>query len=453
MTILFEYGEWVSIEHENALKKMLIDVWHQDEANSEELIADEEIKDTRYQPFLKFDGKQVRANNYVGFIQNGDEIIEIYPKVFRDNPDAQKDLILRHVFYWLDYCRKWKFPFTRLSLDTKDIKSFPELIINLIANQFLDTVSYHPLTMYQSVEETCQVPKGTINFKRYVSNGLGTGNYHQIECDYEPFLFDNKVNRIIKYCSRLLLDQSRIYENQRLLQEIIFILDEVEDQPCSNHDVEGVRFNPFYTDYSGLMTSCSLILKQQLYSHSTYDLSQWCILFPMEYIFEDFLAGFLQKHFTHEWKIEYQKSDKYLAQDRSGRNVFNMQHDIFLTNRKDPQTKVIVDTKYKLRDQDFKNDPKKGIAQADLYQMTSYAFRRGCNNVLLIYPNRSEKINDPDIFQINSGYPSHENINMMAIEIPFWSITDFESLPSKMNTWFSQVLTKYYQNESKNLQL
>ena len=78
----------------------------------------------------------------LNFIQNGDEVIEIYPKVFREHfpfpTKNEKALMLRHIFYWFSYCRKWKFPFNQAALNTIDIDEFPELIINLIANQFLE---------------------------------------------------------------------------------------------------------------------------------------------------------------------------------------------------------------------------------------------------------------------------------------------------------------------------
>ena len=48
----------------------------------------------------------------------------------------------------------------------------------------------------------------------------------------------------------------------------------------------------------------------------------------MEYIFEDFLAGFLENKFSKDWKIEYQKSDEYLSNIP---RVFNMQHDMCLS--------------------------------------------------------------------------------------------------------------------------
>jgi 5-methylcytosine-specific restriction enzyme subunit McrC len=122
----------------------------------------------------------------------------------------------------------------------------------------------------------------------------------------------------------------------------------------------------------------------------------------------------------------------YLAMNEAGKNIFNMQHDIFLTSKENPDLKIIVDTKYKLRDSDFKNDLKKGIAQNDLYQMVSYAFKRGCTNIILVYPNLSDNLYSPDTFEVVSGFLPNEKINVTAIEIPFWSLTNFDSLTSEM---------------------
>jgi len=428
MISLFEYGNWESIKNKNALHQMLKDIWKQRlfvNTNSE---LTEDAIDNHYQPFLQFDDNQIRANNFVGFIQNGEEVIEIYPKVFRQhfaNPsENEKMLMLRHIFYWFSYCRKWNFPFNQVSLDTIEIDEFPELIINLIANQFLETISKQPLTMYQEVEEALITPRGSINFKRYISGSLSHGNFQNIECDYEPFLFDNKVNRVIKYCSRLLMKQTKFSENLRMLQDVVFILDEVDDLHCTLHDLDKISLNTFFVDYSVLLDSCKLILSQQLYSNNTYDLSQWCLLFPMEYIFEDFLAGFLENKFSLDWKVEYQKSDEYLSNNPK---VFNMQHDIFLTSRNGAKRKVIIDTKYKIRQESFKTDPKKGVAQSDLYQMVSYAFKRGCTDIILVYPNLSDIINTADSFEIISGFDGADKVNIIAMEIPFWTMNNFNT--------------------------
>ncbi|MBZ5857572.1 McrC family protein [Flavihumibacter profundi] len=451
MALLFEYGKWESTKNKSALNQMLKDIWMQRLFVAIDSELTEDQIDNHYQPFLQFDDYQIRANNFVGFIQNGDEIIEIYPKVFREhfqNPsESEKMLMLRHIFYWFSYCRKWNFPFSQASLDTFDIEDFPELIINLIANQFLEIVSKQPLTMYQQQEEALVTPRGSINFKRYIAKSLSYGNYQAIECNYEQFLFDNTVNRVIKYCTRLLMKQTKFSENLRMLQEVVFILDEVEDLYCTNTDIDKISLNTFFDNYSKLLHSCKLILSQQLYSNNPYELSQWCLLFPMEYIFEDFLAGFLENKFSKDWNVEYQKSDEYLS---NVPKVFNMQHDIFLTSRHGEKRKIIVDTKYKLRQANFKTDPKKGVSQTDLYQMVSYALKRGCTDILLVYPNISANINPPDKFEIISGFSGADTIIIRAIEIPFSSLTDFPGLEAKLFDVLERNLTSIHDDSFNN---
>lgn len=429
MSYIFEYGEWVSAIGVTKLKHLLNNIWRQQIFAFDDFKEIDSDKENHYQPFLQFDGEKIRANNFVGFIQNGDELIEIYPKVFREDNCSDKSLMLRHIFHWFKYCRKWRFPYNQANLNNENIDKFPELIIHLIATQIFNIVSSQPLMQYQRVEETLFMPKGSVNFNRYINKSVVRGNYHQIECDYEPFLFDNKVNRIIKYCARILIQQSRFKENINLLQESLNILDEVEDTVCSIADVNSIFLNSFYQEYLLLMNTCKLVLKQQLYSNGNYDLSQWCLLFPMEYIFEDFIAGFIERYFSEKWIVDYQKSDEYLSNEP---RVFNMQHDIFLTCKKDSNRHIIIDTKYKIRDKLFKNDKKKGIAQSDLYQMVSYAYKRGCQEVFLLFPNICEELNEPDIFNINSGFKDNSTIKVTAIEVPFWSVNNFELLEKKL---------------------
>lgn len=416
MKHLFEYGHWEKVKNSKALKDLLISIWKMND-NFLEDEAEENKTDKYYQPFLSFSNDEVRAKNYVGFIQTADDLVEIYPKVFRNCPEKNKKEMLRHLFFWLSYCRKWNFRFSQAQLSELEIDEFPELIIHLISTYFLETITNQPFAMYQSIEEEMQTPRGSINFKRYIENSLSKANYQNIECDYEPFLLDNKVNRMIKYCSRLLMSQTKLAENLQILQEIISILDEVEDISFSYFDAENLIINPFFEEYNRALDYCKLILNQQLYSNDACDLSQWCLLLPMEYIFEDFVAGFLEDKFSNDWRAEYQKSNEYLS---SNPKVFQMKHDIFLTSKRTGKT-IIIDTKYKLRDKNFKKDNKKGIAQSDLYQMTSYAFRRGCTDVLLLYPNLENTKNSPDYFEICSGFNLEDKIKITAMEIPFWT--------------------------------
>ncbi len=382
------------------------------------------------QPFIDFSRKAgLKAKNYAGFIQIGEAVIEIYPKVFEKQENLSSEIVLNHLFYWLSYSEKWKLPFSAANFEPKN-RNFPEYIMWLMAKKIDEVVSTQPMSMYQEMTETLTMPKGRINFSSNMTN-ITNGNWHLTDCDIEPFVFDNKVNRIIKYCTRLLQNRSNNSETQLLLSDILFIFDEVTDIICTENDLQQVKLNPFFEDYTQILFYCELILKQQLYGHQDYEFSQWNLLFKMETVFEEFVAGFMKKHFSKEWKITSQKSEKYLASTDNSPKVFQMNIDIFLEHRTEKR-KIIIDTKYKQRDRSIDN--KKGVSQTDLYQVLSYAYRYECNEVWLLYPNCTEIAENDKLIIDNFvilGANSQE-ITVKAIDIPFWSVADLGIVEEKL---------------------
>jgi 5-methylcytosine-specific restriction enzyme subunit McrC len=122
----------------------------------------------------------------------------------------------------------------------------------------------------------------------------------------------------------------------------------------------------------------------------------------MEYIFEDFIFGFLSDHWP-SLDIRGQSTD-YLALNH-GSKVFQIRNDIYIPD------KLIIDTKYKIRSNS--DGLKSGVSHTDLYQMVSYAIGRKCSNVLLLYPAPINGLNNKATFQI----PSDMLLKNIAIEV------------------------------------
>src|SRR5204863_2430406 len=95
-----------------------------------------------------------------------------------------------------------------------------------------------------------------------------------------------------------------------------------------------------------------------------------------------------------------------------------------------------------IRNGNFKQDVKKGINQNDLYQMVTYAVRRGSTNILLLYPNIGEDVNTSDSFSIESGFTGADEIEIMASEVPFWSVRDFKALDTSLHECLGTILHK-----------
>jgi 5-methylcytosine-specific restriction enzyme subunit McrC len=145
----------------------------------------------------------------------------------------------------------------------------------------------------------------------------------------------------------------------------------------------------------------------------------------MEYVFEDFIFGFMEKHLNDIQGIEnlrFQKSDLYLAKLHEN-NVFNLQHDIYFEYY---GKKIIADTKYKIIDSSKKSsknkDYKHGVSQSDLYQVISYSIRRKAKDIFLIYPQtlieQQEGKRDKTItFKITDEF-SGVNIDVNVVKVP-----------------------------------
>jgi 5-methylcytosine-specific restriction enzyme subunit McrC len=303
-----------------------------------------------------------------------------------------------------------------------------------MANQIKTVVKEQPYSAYEMVQERLEFPRGSINMLQY-SKSMSYGQYQKIDCDYEPFVFDNLLNRIIKYCVRLLISKTSIADTQNLLNEIIFLLDEVEDLECSIYLLSKIQLPSIFQAYEDVLHCCKMILENKAYSYSQYELKNWSLLFPMEYVFEDFIAGFIKMHFSKEFIVEPQKSELYLHESP---NTFNLKHDILLTNRVTKES-IIIDTKYKTRSGDLKSDPKKGVSQQDLYQMISYAFKRGTDNVIIIYPNSSDILNDDHVFHINSRLDT-KVIQIKIVEVPFWSGLNCKAVEANLKLKLNSVL-------------
>ncbi|MFD3003848.1 McrC family protein [Pontibacter toksunensis] len=438
--MLFEYSTFHPLGKLNRkkLESFLQQVWQERYiAYAEEFLEADTTpeEEKRYQPFLKFDGDTFRTQNFIGFIQQDGEALEIYPKVFKREQDTTKALILDHIFYWFSYCIKFHFPIMEASLDKREADSLPELLIWHFANYTAEVIASQPYSQYQEVAEALYSPKGRIDFSAYIRNGVTTGNYHHIDCVHEPFLYDNTLNRVIKYVCRLLQSSATLSSTQALLQQITFQLDEVEDIPCSASDLDTVTLNPLFTEYAPIVEWCRRILNQQLYSSNTYDSLQWALLLPMEYVFEDFVAGFIRKHFGNVYKVHSQKSNLHLSQNPK---AFQMQHDIFLEHRKTGE-KIIIDTKYKPRWDLHQSDVKQGVAQPDMYQMVSYAYRRECSKVLLLYPNTSEELASDYTFSIPSGL-GENSINITVCEVPFWNAITHKKVEEDLKNALANIL-------------
>lgn len=382
---------------------------------SEEEQQEEKIQKQRFFDFT-IDGK-ISARNYVGVVQFEDVRIEVYPKIFSREEGNEKKWQV-NLLYWLSYCRKIKFPFSVAEVTKLDFEDFLELLIYVFANYTEEIISQQPYQTYHTVDEETVFLRGRMSLENYTNRILTTGKWQNFYCIHEPFVYDNLFNRIIKYVTRRLSAISQNSQNREKMSQILFNLHDVSDVSCTFEDCEKVKLNSVYQDHYDILQLCKMYLSNQIIDMNSEDSKNFCFLVPMEYVFEDFCFGFVSDNWP-TLNVRSQSED-HLAINL-GKEVFRIKNDLYIKNE------LIIDTKYKIRSNN--NDLKAGVSQNDMYQIVSYALRRNCKRVLLLYPRASGGLNKPTSFRIRSEMFAGEiNIDVRNTDITFENIAEADEL-------------------------
>jgi 5-methylcytosine-specific restriction enzyme subunit McrC len=379
---LFEYQNKITLDPSlEGLEDFLEEIWsRRDKSSYYQQTRDEKDESQRFIQFLRKNG-EIKSNKYVGVIHFGGKKINLLPKIFfnpsKEYNDNEISQIHNHVLWWLSYCRKIKFPNYQTNLGTSK-NDFFEVIIYLFAKYTRELLNSSLYQQYEEVSHELSFVKGRINTNTYITENISKARWQKLNCTYDAFVFDNEFNRIIKYVCSMLFNVTSDYQNKKYLREILFILDDVTDQRATAEQCSKISFNPLFENFGIVRDYCQLFLSNSISFDYKNDLRLFAFLLPMEYVFEDFIFGFISSELS-DIKIKSQRKDTFLDES----NIFNIQPDLWIET---PTKSIIADTKYKLVYSD-ENDPKRGISQNDLYQMVSYAVRFNVDLINLFYPN------------------------------------------------------------------
>jgi len=382
MINLFEYQNKVDIQDSlEGLEGFLDEIWNSREKNSfYSKNGNDKIESQRFLQFIH-KSNELKSNKYVGVIHYEGNKINLLPKIFfdseREYQTNEVNQIQNHILWWLSYCRKIKFPNYQASLGSAK-SDFFEVLIYLFSKYTRELLNSSIYQQYEEVNRELSFIKGRLNTNEYINENLSKGKWHKLNCTYDAFVFDNEFNRIIKYVTTLLFNVTSSQDSKKNLREILFILDEVSDARATGEQCSIISFNPMFGEFETVRDYCQLFLTNCISFDYKNDLKLFAFLLPMEYVFEDFIFGFIDKE-LEKVTAKAQRSDTYLDEGKA----FNLKPDLWL---KTDHKSLIADTKYKIVYSD-ERDPKKGISQNDLYQMLAYAVRFEVDEIILFYPN------------------------------------------------------------------
>ena len=340
--------------------------------------------------------KYVRALNYVGVVQVPGALVEILPKIdaIPDNDleawrkSRSRSLAQGNLLYMLSLTRNVPLVEKDLANLALQKMSLLDALVRLFAERLLEELKKGLDHTYVRREDNLQTFKGKLLVSPHIRHNIA--HRERFHVAFDEFVADTWLNRILKACCRRLLQLTPVNLVQKRLKEVAAHLGSVADTPVQAHHFDLVAYNRNNERFAYLIDFARLVLTGQAPSPAKGAATTFSLLFPMERLFEEFVARFIWRHATKfglersHIHIQARGQGRWLLQDVSGHGRFQLRPDIVLT-RPDGSVQTIIDTKWKRLKADIE-DTRNGVLQADLYQMYAYANRYKCQNNALLFP-------------------------------------------------------------------
>lgn len=326
-------------------------------------------------------GKVITAKNYVGVIATKDGTeIEILPKLTLAGDNS--DQAVRKVFLtMLRTVQEAPFKtFRTAHLNTSRMR-----LLDLFVRMFLDEA--HRLiqcglksdyTVKQD-NETCV--RGKIVFSEHIRKNLL--HRERIFVEYDVFSVDCPENRLVKSTALYLQRHTTDLQNRRDLRIVLSVMDQVPVSKNVEQDFQRCSRSRFMADYQRLLELCRVFLQGKSFTAFSGGQAALALLFPMERIFESYVAAVLRRHLdARQYRLHVQVKDKYLFDLPKER--FALRPDLVIEDL-DSGEKTVLDTKWKLLSSQKHNNY--GISQTDMYQMYAYQKEYQAKQAVLLYPD------------------------------------------------------------------
>ena len=352
-----------------------------------EFISIEHNKDFAYTITLK---------NYVGLIQLKDGTqLNVLPKIdfvddknnFGDDENAGNEKTKRTFLYMLQSMKN--FPGKSFNVGSLNVArmSLLDIFIRMYLQEVWKLVKQGIRSSYVSEEDNLRYFKGKLLFAQHLRYNLA--HQERFYVIFEDFNINRPENKLIK---AMLLKLQRLTSdtvNSQFIKQLLAVFDSVDASTNFVKDFQKVVNNRDTMVYTDLISWTKIFLFNQTFTPFAGSNSATSFLFPMEQVFEDYVAKIVRKIFTPNegWDVSCQ--EKKLSLSTEPTKMFWIKPDIVLKYHENSQDQtIIMDTKWKRLKADIEKNY--GIEQDDIYQMYAYAKRYQSKHIWLLYPKTKE---------------------------------------------------------------
>ena len=368
----------------------------------------------------------LQARNYVGTIETPTGTrIEILPKLINstDAPLEARQIVLKMLRRVLNLSmHSWEQG--SLALASQPLHEF---LIGLFLSGVERLVKKGLRSSYLLREDEQPFLRGRLRIDQQLHRRPGSRPKFAIE--YHEFLPDRPENRLIHSAVLTVSSWTRYPDNQRRARTLRFLLADIPESKNHRQNLQQWSTDRALIDYRGLKPWCELILTEQspLFMAGTF--GGLSFLFPMEQLFERYVAAVLSRKLQPGFRLVAQPSRQCLVTHK-GSPWFRLKPDL-LIERPDGSCAAVLDTKWKHIDEHLDNARDKyGLSQADFYQMSAYGqnYMGGVGDIYLIYPRSRQFGHHLPPFNLSP--------DLRLWVVPFDLETDQIGLPASLGSEF-----------------
>lgn len=334
--------------------------------------------------FQRHGRRAVQVTRFVGVIRAPDGYqIEVLPKIGKAIGGG--DVAARQLLIEMLRCLGG---FRHIQTDSATLLATSMPLLEVFIAEFLRAIK-HLVTRglrndYSEQQDNLFALRGKLQMATHLRHNLCRRD--RFFAEFDEFSPDRPENRLLHTALLRALAWTTSQANQQLARELCFVFAEV---PTSGHpptDFQRVRLDRGMAHYEGALAWARLILEDESPLTGTGVHRAPSLLFPMEAVFEAFVAKHLARRLGSGLSLRTQARSLSLARHLD-QNWFRLTPDLLVQASK--ENRLVLDTKWKLIDgQQATGSDKYGLDQGDFYQLHAYGqnYLDGQGDVALIYP-------------------------------------------------------------------
>lgn len=352
--------------------------------------------DARDSPWLRWTQRRgrrvIQVTSFVGVIRAPDGYqIEVLPKVGRAIGGGATEA--RQLLIEMLCCLPG---FRHVLTNSAQLSAARMPLLEIFISEFLRTVEHivkrGVRSDYRQRQDNLFALRGKLLISPHLRQNLFRAD--RFFTEHDEFSTDRPENRLLHAALRRVLLLTGTQSNQQLARELDFVFADVPPSTQTRIDFQRVRLDRGMGYYVDALAWARLILNEESPLTGSGRHTAPSLLFPMEAIFEAYVAKHLARQLNPPLVLKTQARSHHMVRHRE-KNWFRLKPDLLI--RDSDRDLVVLDTKWKLLDSLKANGTDKyGLSQSDFYQLQAYglSYLDGVGDVVLIYP-KTGAFDDP----------------------------------------------------------